>query len=508
MSSVSRRFVTALAEHLGAEEFTALEACLNCRQCGSACAWYLATGDDKLHPKYKKDFIRDVYARHITPAGRLAQWLGLSNALTTEELREHLASFWHCTTCGRCSLACPLSLNNRAIVRAGRAAFSDSGLIEENAVLNTVYVGSRDLRHSFSLTPNQVFARLGLFLLNEGVEVPFDVVGADCLFVCTAAGNTRFPDYGINVPKLLNAARVRYTLSSRLTDTGTDIEHVLVSRELSRTMLLEVEQEAQRLKAGKVVISECGCDVRTFYVEAGNILGRPFALPVESLDSLLLACIKAGALPVDRVTDTVTFHDPCKVTRLTGLGELERELLSLVAANVVEMEPHGERNYCCNGGTGPLRLPEVAPLRRRISRFKAEQIRATQAARIVTPCAVCMLSLADICTHYELSPKGTRMAYLTFELVAEAVEAALTRLGQRARMLYPAVFDGMSPNEVRSHGITGLINGITHAADFPAVYQWLSQDEIVNRYCATHPEAVAQLRALQPAAGYCTKALQ
>lgn len=498
MSTAPQRFIASLSKHVGAEEFAALEACLNCRQCGSACAWYLATGDEKLHPKYKKDFIRDVYARHIQPAGRIAQRLGLAQPLTVDELREHMSSFWQCTTCGRCSLACPLSLNNRAVVRAGRAAFSDSGIIEDNSVLNTVYVGSRDYRHSFALTRNQVFARLGLFLLTEGIDAPFDVVGADCLFVCTAAGNTRFPDFGVAVPKLLNAAKVRYTLSSRLTDTGTDIEHVLVSRELSRAMLLEVEHEAQRLQVSKVVISECGCDVRTFYVEAGDILGRPFALPVESIDSVLLNCIQSGDLPVDRVTESVTFHDPCKVTRLTGLGELERQLLARVAENVVEMEPHGERNYCCNGGTGPLRLPELAPLRRLASKFKAEQIRATHAKRVVTPCAVCMLSLTDICSHYELGPKGQRMAYLTFEVVAEASLAALTRLGQAARLRSPAVFEDMSASEVRSHGVIGLMDVITRNSDYPAVYQWLIKDEIVNRFCAAHSQTSEHLNAMRP----------
>lgn len=405
-----------------------------------------------------------------------------------------------CTTCGRCSLACPLSLNNRAVVRAGRAAYSDSGLVEENPVLKTVYIGSRDYRHSFALTRNQVFARLGLFMLNEGIEAPFDVTGADCLFVCTAAGNARFPDYGISIPKLLNAAGVKYTLSSRLTDTGTDIEHVLVSHELSRAMLLDVEHEAQRLDVGKVVISECGCDVRTFYVEAGNILGRPFALPIESIDSLLLNCIKSGALPVDRITERVTFHDPCKVTRLTGLGELERELLSLVASNIVEMEPHGERNYCCNGGTGPLRLPELVQLRRRVSSFKAEQIRATQAVRVVTPCAVCMLSLADICNHYGLCSQGKRMAYLTFELVAEAAEAALVRLGQERRMCTPATLDSMSPPQAQLHGIARVIDDLVHGAGYAEVYEWLVSDEIVKRYCATHPTALERLGSLRPPA--------
>jgi Fe-S oxidoreductase len=482
-------FIASLKKNMHAEEFMAIEACLNCRSCGYACAWYLAAGDKTLHPKYKKDFIRKIYYQYIHPVGRLSTALGLAPPLTEDTLRRYMPYFWKCTTCGRCTLSCPLGLSNRSIMRLARTAFCDSGLIADNPVLKEIHENSRDFRHSFALSPEKILLRYVLFLTCEKILVPFDVEGADYLYLGTAAENTKFPDFGVKVPMILNAAGILYTYSARLIDTGTDIEHVVVHRELSKEMLEDVELEAGRLRAKAVLISECGCDIRTFYIEAGSILGRPFKFPVQSMDSLLLQMIKTGAIPVERVPGRITFHDPCKVVRLAGMGDMERELLNHVAETIIEMSPNREYNYCCNGGTGPLRLPENTPLRRQISQIKANQIKATQAARVVTPCAVCMLTLEDICQTYKLNGKAERMSFMTFELVYEAMDRALERNGQVERKCLPGVFNNMTEEFIFTHSAAGILDKMGQKADMPALVRWLSQDAVTARYVKAHPDA-------------------
>jgi len=66
----------------------------------------------------------------------------------------------------------------------------------------------------------------------------------------------------------LNAAQINYTISSKVTDTGTEIDHIAVHHELSKVMLEEWEQAAEELQSKYVIVAECGCDVRTMYVEA------------------------------------------------------------------------------------------------------------------------------------------------------------------------------------------------------------------------------------------------
>ncbi|OPY90529.1 MAG: succinate dehydrogenase/fumarate reductase iron-sulfur subunit [Syntrophus sp. PtaU1.Bin208] len=484
-------FLESLNKHIGAEELLAMDACLDCHNCGSGCAWYLATGDVTLHPKYKKDFIRKVYYSHIHPIGRMATSLGLRSPLTEETLRQYMPYFWKCTSCGRCTLSCPLGLSNRSVVRLARTAFCDSGLIKENPVLNEVVEGSRQVRHSFSIPKEKIMLRYGLFLTHEKTLIPIDTPDVDYLFAPSAVENAKFPDFAIKIPQILNASGVSYTFSSRLTDTGTDAEHLVVDRNLSREMLEEVEDEVQRLAARRVLVSECGCDVRTFYVEAETILGRPFKFPVQSIDSLMLELIQSGALPVEKVPGRFTFHDPCKVVRLSGMSQLERELLNRVAADIIEMSPNGEYNYCCNGGTGPLRLPENSQLRRQISQIKAKQISATTAEKVVTPCAVCMLTLEDICQTYKLSAPDQRMSFMTYELVHEAMQRALKRSGQSYRTQMPAVFRQQTSEFIFNHSMAGLFEKISASSDMSALFMWLANDPVTSRYFRDHPDMKA-----------------
>jgi len=88
------------------------------------------------------------------------------------------------------------------------------------------------------------------------VEVPVDVKGAEYLFVCPSAGNTRIPEYGVKLIKILNAAQINYTISSKVTDTGTEIDHIAVHHELSKVMLEEWEHAVEELQSKYVIVAE------------------------------------------------------------------------------------------------------------------------------------------------------------------------------------------------------------------------------------------------------------
>jgi hypothetical protein len=134
-------------------------------------------------------------------------------------------------------------------------------------------------------------------------------------------------------------------------------------------------------------------------------------------------------------------------------------------------------------------LPELTELRRRISIIKANQIIWTGARRIVTPCAVCMLSLNDICDFYKLMPQGRRMAFMMFEAVFEAVSKALKLAGEMDRLRLPAVFRGKDKVFVQQHGLYRIVDALMHSPDILALSSWLKQDEIVQRFLGSHPGA-------------------
>ncbi|WP_299756916.1 (Fe-S)-binding protein [uncultured Chloroflexus sp.] len=497
MEAEMQLFVDSLRKNITAEDVVNFEACMDCKMCGEACAWYLVTGEEKLHPTHKTGFIRQIYQRYLTIEGRIGGALGLVPTPTVEDLKENMQYFWACTACGRCTLACPSGISIRRMVRLARAAYSDSGLSNANPTIRSIVENTDRYRHSFGLTAAQVLGRVGLFLRSEGLEVPVNVHGAEMLFVCPAAGNTKIPDYGIKLIKILNAAGVSYTISPYVIDTGTEIDHIAVHHNLSKQMLLDWENEADRLSVKAILLVECGCDTRTLYAEATETLGRSFRYPIISVDSLMLDLIRQGRLPIEKTDLKVTLHDPCYATRLSGLGDLFRELLTLVTDNFIEMTPNREHNYCCNGGAGGMRLPENTNLRRKISVLKANQIRATSADYVTSPCVVCTLSLEDTCQTYNLSPTGERMALVLFEVVYAAMEPALAKRGELDRMRVPAELRNRDREFFIEHSIEGQMATLMQQPDFPALLDWLEKDDIVKRFSKDHPQVYEQLRALR-----------
>ncbi|OAN42676.1 hypothetical protein A6A03_18630 [Chloroflexus islandicus] len=497
MEAEMQLFVDSLRKNITAEDVVNFEACMDCKMCGEACAWYLVTGDEKLHPTHKTGFIRQIYQRYLTIEGRIGGALGLVPTPTVADLKENMQYFWACTACGRCTLACPSGLSIRRMVRLARAAYSDSGLSNANPTIRSIVENTDRYRHSFGLTAAQVLGRVGLFLRSEGLEVPVNVHGAEMLFVCPAAGNTKIPDYGIKLIKILNAAGVSYTISPYVIDTGTEIDHIAVHHNLSKQMLLDWEDEADRLGVKAILLVECGCDTRTLYAEATETLGRPFRYPIISVDSLMLDLIRQGRLPIEKTDLKVTLHDPCYATRLSGLGDLFRELLTLVTDNFIEMTPNREHNYCCNGGAGGMRLPENTNLRRKISVLKANQIRATGAEYVTSPCVVCTLSLEDTCQTYNLSPTGERMALVLFEVVYAAMEPALAKRGELDLMRVPAELRNRDREFFIAHSLEGQMATMMQQPDFPALLDWLEKDDIVKRFSKDHPQVYEQLRALR-----------
>ncbi|NTV65675.1 MAG: (Fe-S)-binding protein [Oscillochloris sp.] len=495
MDPTMGRFVASLAAHMTPEDVVNLEACIDCKLCGEACAWYLGTGDEKLHPTYKTNFVRDIYRRYITLEGKIGGALGVVPTPTTADLREHMASFWQCTACGRCTLACPAGLSTRSLVRMARAAYTDSGLSQENPTLKAIITNLETVNHSFGLTIPHVLVRYTLFLCHQDIELPVDIEGAETLFVCPSAANTRIPDYATKVMELLNAANVDYTVSSRIAETGTEADHIVVHHELTKSILEAWENEAERLAVKQVMVAECGCDTRSMFFEAQEILGRPFKFPIVLFDAVLLDAINDGRLPIEKTDKQITLHDPCHSTRLAGQGDLMRDLLNTCTTNFIEMTPNREHNYCCNGGAGGLRLPENAPVRRQASVFKANQIKNSGADYVTTPCVVCMLTLDDVCKTYNLGKQaeGERAAIMMFEVVYEAVRAALARSGQLDRLRTPKQLRGRDETFMQSHSSSGKVVQFLQSPVAETILSWLENDEVVKRYFKAHPDAVTKL---------------
>ncbi|NTW05864.1 MAG: (Fe-S)-binding protein [Peptococcaceae bacterium] len=488
MGPTMEKFVSTLQEWLTADDIIQnIEGCLGCGNCSQACAWYLGTGDERLRPNFRSDFIRKIYRRYLSPEGKVLGKLGIYSTPTTLDLKREMDVFWKCTACGRCSLACPRGINNRRLTRIGRAAYTDSGFSKDNLTVRNIIENTASSNHSFGHSVMEVFAKVGLMLRYEDVEIPIDVYGAEYLFVCPAAGNTKIPELGIKIPKILNAAGISYTMTSGIVDTGTDVDHIAVNMELTRRLLVKMEEEAQRLGVQKIFVAECGCDVRTFYVEATEILGRPFRFPIVHIDTVIYEAIMNGQLPVEPIDQSVTFHDPCYVTRLSGLGEQYRDFMNLLVKDFREMTPNREYNYCCNAGSGGLAVAENADIYRKISVIKAEQIKNTGAELVTSPCAICYVSLKNITEYYGIATDGERKAMMFFEIIYEAVKKALLDKGEYHRVKTPLLHKDRDELFLERHSLNGFLRKLQESPEYSELLQRLAVNPNVINYAGENP---------------------
>jgi Fe-S oxidoreductase len=129
---------------------------------------------------------------------------------------------------------------------------------------------------------------------------------------------------------------------------------------------------------------------------------------VVSIITLYAKWIREGRLKVDPSWNTeglkFTVQDPCKLVR-QGLGDAVANDLRFVIRqvageeNFVEVWPNKSNNYCCGGGGGALQSGFVAN-RRKYGKAKFDQLAATGADVVITPCHNCHTQIRDVCSHF------------------------------------------------------------------------------------------------------------
>ena len=71
-----------------------------------------------------------------------------------------------------------------------------------------------------------------------------------------------------------------------------------------------------------------------------------------------------------------------------------------------EMYPNREHNFCCNAGGGLASISNWASHKAKFNRVKAEQIKATGAKYVITPCHNCSTGIKDVIKYWKLPVKN------------------------------------------------------------------------------------------------------
>jgi Fe-S oxidoreductase len=138
-------------------------------------------------------------------------------------------------------------------------------------------------------------------------------------------------------------------------------------------------------------------------------IGSEPPIPVVHSVQLFYEYLRDGRIKIDptkKVTEPVTYQDPCNISRSGGLWEQARYMLNELCTDFRDMSPNREYNHCCGGGGGYIPMgPPFKQRRMESGKIKAEQIRATGAKMVVVPCHNCFDQIKDLSKEYDLGVK-------------------------------------------------------------------------------------------------------
>ncbi|HLO40341.1 MAG TPA: (Fe-S)-binding protein [Phycisphaerales bacterium] len=234
----------------------------------------------------------------------------------------------------------------------------------------------------------------------------------------TCLGDSYFPRASIAAVKVLERLGCRVDFPAAQTCCGQPMFNNGFhddARVLARRMI-GVFEHSERVVT---VSGSCASMIREYYPglfagdeemrgRAARLAGKTFEFGEFLVRELNVDLAALGA----RSRGRTTYHYSC---HLRGLGVTDEAVRLIGQIGGVEFAPLGGAEQCCGfGGTFATKYPAISG---KMARDKAEAIRATCAARIVSSEPGCTMNLAGACRRYGIETEFTSLA----ELIAESL---------------------------------------------------------------------------------------
>ncbi|MDR2011028.1 MAG: (Fe-S)-binding protein [Bacteroidales bacterium] len=402
---------------------THLNACVHCGLCGESCMYYKTMGDNRFLPARKVELVASLYRKYCTLTGKIVPSLVNARELD-EKMAEEMVDmlFGACTMCGRCVKHCSIGVDISYIVHVGRRMLAAMNLVPEtlqatvNAALetgNNMAIPTEDFVDTIEWMEEELIEEYG-----EDARIPLNETDKKVFYTLNPREPKFFPLSISAMAKIFFAAKESWSISTNMYDV-TNYGIFNGNNSQAAQIAKRLHDEVLSKKSKVLVLGECGHGTRANRWEAPNYLQQPYNFEVTTVVELINDYIRSGRIKLDKSLndELVTIHDPCNLVRNGGLLSEIRFTVKNSVSNFIEMNPYGLDNFCCGGGGGQLAMSEYNERRIKIGEIKAEQIRATGAKIVATPCHNCVDQLAQLNHTYKLGVKIKTLA----EIVADAI---------------------------------------------------------------------------------------
>ena len=325
-------------------------------------------------------------------------------------------TIWSCTTCSACVDVCPLGVDPLGfIMDMRRHLIADSQLRGAPAVALKRIDGFAN-PWGFPIADRLAWAtglKVPTTAENPGFEVLYWVG-------CAAAYDQRSQRIARSVVKLLTAAGVNFAVLGPLERcTGESARRMgdeLLFQKLAASNIdtfgqLGIQQRERR------IVAHCPHCVNSLKLDYSQLGAE---LDVVHHSVFLAELLRDGRLTVapDKAsTETVTYHDPCYLSRAWGITEAPRDLMNVSTADgsLVEMPRRGQHTSCCGAGGGRMWFDD--PAESRVGASRVNEALETGAKTLAVACPFCLTMLSD-----GVAARGGQMAVRDVsELLADAI---------------------------------------------------------------------------------------
>ena len=377
---------------------TWLDICAHCAMCADSCFFYRTNNNDPTQiPSYK---IQATLGELIRRKGKV----------DAEFMIKCMDAAWgKCTCCNRCAVYCPHGIDTGVMFSYLRGILFKHGFIpwemKIGSGMHRVYGAQMDVTEEDWLETCE-------WMVEEqqeewpDLEIPVEKEHADVMYILNAREVKHYPEDIALAAILFHVTDTDWTVPREGWE-NTSLTMFAGDWEGCAQNVKRIYSAIDRIKPKVVVGTECGHAHRATVVEGPYWAGRESGdAPVRFMHYVewVAEMLRTGKLKIDpakKIKVPCTLQDSCNYVRNDGLGSATREIMSYIAEDFREMDPKGDHNFCCGGGGGLNGIGVYRKERNVGLKNKLDQIKATGAELVVTPCHNCWDAIRDMMEVYE-----------------------------------------------------------------------------------------------------------
>jgi Fe-S oxidoreductase len=339
--------------------------CLDCGKCSSVCPITIHLVDGYTSPRL---LVETAVSSGEDPV--------LENPL-----------LWSCLTCQRCSEICPSLVDFSSFIQDARQIARNKNLSGDCTHSGMIQTWGR-----LMTDPNLIQNRLDW--LSDDLQTSKD---SDTIYFpgCLPYYEEAFANLGIEgieiaraAVKILNHLGIEPILLENERCCGHDQFWQGDMENFHR--LAELNLEMIKESGAKRIITtcpECAYTLKHTYPEEVGNHGLQVMHLVELLDQSGFASERAAEAKIDN--GSVTYQDPCRLGRFSGVYQQPRDLIRNSGYELIEMDHNRQSSICC----GTSCWSTCGQVNKKIQSERLSEARSTGADTLVTTCIKCQIHL-------------------------------------------------------------------------------------------------------------------